>query len=384
MPLFYYSHIIHSTLDTVYSQTDRPYWLAYVSRAAVLFAWPHSFAVGDDMSVLAPFLASSGAPNCSAGHQSNSCVPSKLRQESLQCLYDSQVVPIKDPAYTEWDPSLPCRTVDGYNISVGQPKNAISSFAFDALSCRNDRTHYLRQAGSMMGFMSYAFHAKGAASWTHHLDLTGLQCLAVNMLARANNLSHTNQFIPDIRRANSTGHEWVNYTFDINALVRGPSNCLEVVSSLLRTCNRTVEPGGHHSALYNGIKHEHERLPYYEHIFLRILFGANRYCYGSTVTEEFAKLIELLLAAGSKKQVPVDRAMLNGYTFTSPRPLRVPHDYLPPNGFCYNVDRFVVKFSEAMSVQGGIFPSILPQHHDLWHRWTAEALEYAADAFDTW
>ena len=62
----------------------------------------------------------------------------------------------------------------------------------------------------------------------------------------------------------------------------------------------------------------------------------------------------------------------------------MPHDYLPPNGFCYNVDRFVVKFSEAMSVQGGIFPSILPQHHDLWHRWTAEALEYAADAFDTW
>lgn len=109
--------IIHSTLDTVYSQTDRPYWLAYVSRAAVLFAWPHSFAVGDDMSVLAPFLASSGAPNCSAGHQSNSCVPSKLRQESLQCLYDS--------------------------------KNAISSFA-----SRNNSKHYLQQSGSMMGFMS--------------------------------------------------------------------------------------------------------------------------------------------------------------------------------------------------------------------------------------
>ena len=101
------------------------------------------------------------------------------------------------------------------------------------------------------------------------------------MLARAKTLSNTSQLIPDIRKANSSEHQWVNYTFDLNALVHSPSNCSVVVTSLLRTCNRTIGPGRQHSALYNGIKHEHERLPYYEHIFLRILFGPNLYCYGS-------------------------------------------------------------------------------------------------------
>ena len=328
-------------------------------------------------SLLAPLSAST---NCTFGYQTNrSCVGSEVPRDAwLQCLYDSHIVPHHDSNYEEWDPSLPCKAVDGYNITVGQPKNAISSFAFDALACRDGNS--LEQSASLMGFGSYAFHAKGGAEWTKHLDRASLACIAVSLLARANTLSNTSQLIHDVRVVN---HTYENYTFDVEALANGPMGCTKNMSSALQKCDHSGALGDHQnsSALYDAIRELDHNLPEYQNVYMRVAVGANRYCYGNEETEAFTKFFEVLSKISQLAPFPKS---IENFTFANPRPIRAPHDYLPPNGFCYNLDRFLVKFTEAAAVQGEFFPSIFPQRHDLWHIRSAEALGYALDAFATW
>lgn len=318
------------------------------------------------MLLLRPVAVAAPPRNCSAGHVSSSCVPFADRNASLHCLLAANITPAHDPVWSEWDPNFPCKTVDGYKITLGQPKNAISSFAFDEIACRR-KSPNLRPSAAFLSFASFAFHAKGAAEWTHSLDGVGMSCLAVNMLFEANARSHSSQLVhnlPDNRHAG-------NFSFNLTEL---RTSCVAEMSEGLRACDQ--------DGLHTLVRRLKNSIPSAYLVWMALGAGASRYCYGDNATSAVTKLFEILLHKHGAHGLNYTAAM--GYTFSSPRPIREPQDYLPPGGFCWNFDRFAEKFAEASLWQGDLPGSILPQEHDKWHRLSAEAIGYGMEAIETW
>jgi hypothetical protein len=296
----------------------------------------------------------------------------ELRQSSLQCLESLDLALVDNPNWNEFDEKCASfTTVDGSNIEVAmaEPRNALSNAAYDHLVCR-EGSPGLHTSASLLGFGSFAFHAKGTIQSTdetpgqnellHKFDLVGMKCLTISVFHAAL-----------VRTGTSTTVDIGGKQFDIEALKQ--EHCETALPTALRSCKNE-------SALAEAYAAADDAIPDYTAMISMLLIASTHHCYGGTAAGLTAQAIDLMKPKMSSEE-------LSSFRFTSPRPLK-PSDYTHATGYCRNINYFVSNFVCGIVVQGDMLSEAHPmfdemENHALWHSTSAEAVNHAAIAIES-
>lgn len=298
----------------------------------------------------------------------------ELRQSSLQCLASLNFPLVDNPSWNEFGEKCASFTaIDGTSIEVpmAEPRNALSNAAYDHLVCRQDSPG-LHTSASLLGFGSFAFHAKGAIKddketeedegknvLLHKFDVVGMKCLTVSIFHDAL-----------VRTGTSTTVDIEGKTYDIAALKH--EHCETALPAALRSCE-SEDVAEAYGAAYGAI-------PDYDKMISMLLIASMHHCYGGTAIGLTQQAIGLM---HTKEQAEA----LASFRFTSPRAL-TPSDYTDDKGFCRNINYFVSNFVCGLAVQGDMLAQAHPmfddkEDHALWHTTSAEAVNHAAIAIES-
>ena len=108
--------------------------------------------------------------------------PDRATQVARNALADNE-------KWQEYDPSCVRLTtglqspLDAITVQLAEPKNALSNDAFDHLTCEATVPSWGKEAATMLGFGSFAFHAAGGGSFSGALDDVGMKLLISTMFA---------------------------------------------------------------------------------------------------------------------------------------------------------------------------------------------------------
>jgi hypothetical protein len=291
----------------------------------------------------------------------------QLRQSSLQCLASLNYPLVDNPNWHEFDEKCASfTTIDGttMEVAMAEPRNALSNAAYDHLACRADSPG-LHTSASLLGFGSFAFHAKGATEeqnqLTRKFDSVGMKCLTVSVFHAAL-----------VRTGTPTTLSIGSDTYDIAALKQ--EHCETALPNALRSCENEA-------AIAEAYDAANKALPDYKALISMLLVASTHHCYGGTAIGLTQQAISLMMSTD-------EAAALASFRYTSPRAL-TPRDYTDADaGFCRNINYFVSKFVCGIVVQGDMLVQLHPafdqkEDHALWHSTSAEAVNHAAIAIES-
>ena len=255
-----------------------------------------------------------------------------------------------------------------YTVQLAEPMNALSNKAFDHLTCEATVPSWGKEAATMLGFGSFAFHAAGGGSFSGALDDVGMKLLISTMFATlAENTS------------GSSGASQMlmieGQTYNMKTLAR--DGIVKMRNAFTNCCTQAASTSPEQVT-----RQVINSLPAYRTITALMIIGLTFYCYPAHPAG-FPSMA-IFKALGIENMGPLALFRLDsGCPNRAKCPKPLPADsHTNPNGVCYNFNRFLLNFLCAIFVQEQITISVLADRHDQWHQRVSLAARYGFRAFD--
>ena len=269
--------------------------------------------------------------------------------------------------WQEFDPSCVRLTtglqspLDAITVQLAEPNNALSNDAFDHIACDAKVPSWGKEAATMLGFGSFAFHAAGGFEYSGLLDDIGMKVLITTMFAILLDNTGTSQ-TQTITETDDQGRSTPR-TYNIKAVAEA---AVTRTREAYTTCSaRDISP---EQELRNVLA----TMPAYRTVTALMSAGLAAYCYPDQSSSPMA-LLDML---GIDNVAPI-----LSFRLTSPKPLAA-DSHTNANEVCYNYNRFLIHFICATFVQEDFSWAILEDRHDYWHQRVSLATRYGFRAFD--
>jgi hypothetical protein len=288
-----------------------------------------------------------------------------LREASLQCLEGTLNYPlVNNPSWQEFDEK--CATFDmvsgtSFAVDIAEPRNALSNAAYDRLTCREESAG-LHTSASLLGFGSFAFHAKGydeeagLNTLTRKFDSVGMKCLTLSLF-------HSIL----VKTGSSTTISLGGEAFDLAAIKE--EHCDTKLPAAWTQCEGEAE-------IRQAYANADDAIPAYDAMIGMMLTAATQHCYGPTSSSLLNQLIDATPLGGG------GTADIASFRFTSPRALTLSDYTDAEHGFCRNINWFITNFICGANVQGQLVPTG-QEDHAKWHLRSAEAVKHGAIAIES-
>eukprot|EP00930_Biecheleria_cincta_P000565 TRINITY_DN10125_c0_g1_i2.p1 TRINITY_DN10125_c0_g1~~TRINITY_DN10125_c0_g1_i2.p1 ORF type:complete len:368 (+),score=63.38 TRINITY_DN10125_c0_g1_i2:49-1152(+) len=306
-------------------------------------------------------------------HSSDTCLATDLRttrESFFQCIASLGY----GQSYRDnevWEEYSPCEgQIDGHHMMLSEPQNAISSFAFDKISCISASSNQMKKSAALLGFGSFIFHAVGGAAdmeTPQLLDSLGMQCLAVNVLFSA-------------MQKTSTNFQFEGYDFE-----HLDANCADwLANEGLKNCNDK-------QSNIDDLRAVKDKLPSYELSFALLAQGISKACGGELVPAVKNVLSDVVgnLLSNSVPSYVSNFEFRKWHDFNGAKVHRrrrrrqnMVQDAASVIDFCASsVPSFAEDFIAAVQRQGK-FPSTKAEQHHTWHEKSASAMTTIVKGID--
>eukprot|EP00316_Scyphosphaera_apsteinii_P001644 CAMPEP_0119304446 /NCGR_PEP_ID=MMETSP1333-20130426/5668_1 /TAXON_ID=418940 /ORGANISM="Scyphosphaera apsteinii, Strain RCC1455" /LENGTH=293 /DNA_ID=CAMNT_0007307339 /DNA_START=105 /DNA_END=986 /DNA_ORIENTATION=- len=265
-----------------------------------------------------------------------------LRRASLSCLHGADYTIRDNPTWLEYNPQ--CFTVDGFTFLAAEPLNTISSLDFDEHACIADKWPNVADASLQLGFGSFAMHATGNMGFTGSADVLGIQCVGSTLLDEVMRILSTS---PEITIADGV-------SFNIS---HAAHLCRHEPESVLRGCDLNT--------ITSSYRRMQAAVPPFEVTFGHLFVGVYRECFGDAGLA--------ILANHASQSVGVKITDFISFRFATFPPSQVKQEV------CGLINQVLIKFLEAVSVQGNLPGSNEPELHHLWHTRISGVIGLAVD-----